>query len=184
VDLVSPAPAAPDATDLPCTTVGRLLWQGGAGAAPEVTPVRRGLSPSDLGDLFGQPLAAVLSMARPDGSVLSRPVWHLFLDGRFRFEFPAADRKIQLLETDPRATVVLAEDAYPYRAIEVRGRVRMTTERYHEIGAAICARYVEAFDPTGDVTSYLSAEPGVIATLEPAVVTCWDYADDAMMPPS
>jgi nitroimidazol reductase NimA-like FMN-containing flavoprotein (pyridoxamine 5'-phosphate oxidase superfamily) len=146
--------------------------------------VRRGLSPGDLGDLFDQPLTAVLSMARPDGTVFSRPVWHRFADGRFVFQFPAGDRKIAMIERDPRATVLLAEDAFPYRAIEVRGRIRVTSADYHRIGSAICEPYVQAFDPTTDVAAYLSEEPGVIVELEPAVTTCWDYADDAMMPPT
>jgi hypothetical protein len=145
--------------------------------------VRRGLAPSDLGDLFDQPLAAVLSIAMPDGSVFSRPVWHRFMDGRFAFEFPAGDRKIVMLEREARATVVLAEDAFPYRAIEVRGRIHMSPDRYFEIGAAICQPYVDAFDPTADVSAYLSAEAGMIAVLDPELTTCWDYADDAMMPP-
>lgn len=146
--------------------------------------MRRGLKPSDLGDLFDQPLAAVLSIGLPDGSVFSRPVWHRFWDGRFVFEFPAGDRKIAMLERDARATVVLAEDAHPYRAIEVRGRILMSADRYHEIGAAICQPYVRVFDPAADVLAYLSDEPGMIAELEPDVTTCWDYADDAMMPPA
>jgi hypothetical protein len=146
--------------------------------------MRRGLAPTDLGDLFDQPLAAVLSLGLPDGSVFSRPVWHRFLDGRFVFEFPAGDRKIAMLERDPRATVLLAEDAYPYRAIEVRGRLRVSTDRYHEIGALICRPYLDAFDPTADVSAYLSEEAGMIAQLDPEVTTCWDYADDGMMPPT
>ena len=146
--------------------------------------MRRGLAPSDLGDLFDQPLAASLSIGLPDGSIFSRPVWHRFVDGRFVFQFPAGDRKIAMLERDPGATVVLAENAYPYRAIEVRGRIKMSGHRYHEIGAAICRPYVEAFDPGADVFAYLSDELGMIADLEPAVTTCWDYADDAMMPPA
>jgi len=146
--------------------------------------MRRGLNPSDLGDLFDQPLAAVLSIGLPDGSVFSRPVWHRFMDGRFVFEFPAGDRKIGMLERDSRATVVLAEDAFPYRAIEVRGRIQMSAERYHEIGEAICQPYVAAFDPAADVSAYLSHEPGMIAELHADLTTCWDYADDAMMPPA
>jgi Pyridoxamine 5'-phosphate oxidase len=146
--------------------------------------VRRGLAPSDLGDLFDQPRAAVISMTLPDGRVFSRPIWHRFRDGRFVFQFPDGDRKIRLLEADPRATVVLAEDAHPYRAIEVRGRVRMTREGYHMVGLDICRPYVEAYDPTTDVSAYLSDDPGMIAELEPDVMTCWDYADDAMMPPA
>src|SRR5262245_60557699 len=112
--------------------------------------MRVGLVPADLGDLFDRPRTAVLSIGRPDGSVFSRPVWHRFIEGRFVLQFPDGDRKIAMLERDPRATIVLAEDAFPYRAIEVRGRVRMTRERYHEIAAAICRPYVEAFDPTSD----------------------------------
>jgi Pyridoxamine 5'-phosphate oxidase len=146
--------------------------------------MRRGLVPSDLGDLFDLPRAAVISMTLPDGRVFSRPIWHRFLAGRFVFQFPDGDRKILLLEADPRATVVLAEDAHPYRAIEVRGRVRMTRDGYHEVGLDICRPYVEAFDPTTHVSAYLSDDPGMIAELEPDVMTCWDYADDAMMPPS
>lgn len=41
-----------------------------------------------------------------------------------------------MLERDPRATVLLAENAFPYRAIEVRGRIRMTRDGYREIGLA------------------------------------------------
>jgi hypothetical protein len=145
--------------------------------------MRRGLAPSDLGDLFEQPRAAVISMRLADGRVFSRPIWHRFVAGQFVFQFPAGDRKIPLLEADPRATVVLAEDAHPYRAIEVRGRVRMTRDGYHETGLEICRPYVEAFDPLTDVSAYLSVDPGVIAVLEADVTTCWDYADDAMMPP-
>jgi hypothetical protein len=145
--------------------------------------MRRGLSPADLGDLFDQPLTAVMSIARPDGTVLSRPVWHRFVDGRFVFQFPAGDRKIALLARDPRVTVLLAEDAFPYRAIEVRGRLRVTGQDYHRIGSMICDPYIRAYDPTTDVAAYLSAEPGVIVGLDPDVTNCWDYADDAMMPP-
>ena len=146
--------------------------------------MRRGLAPSDLGDLFDQPRAAVISMSLPSGSVFSRPIWHRFVAGRFTFQCPAGDRKIAILEADPRATVVLAEDAHPYRAIEVRGRVRMTREGYHDIGLGIIRPYVEAYDPTTDPSAYLSVEAGVVAELDPEVVTCWDYADDAMMPPT
>lgn len=145
--------------------------------------MRRGLTPSDLGDLFEQPLAAVISLPLADGSVFSRPVWHRWIDGRFVFEFPAGDRKIAMLQRDPRATVVLAENAFPYRAIEVRGRMTMSSARYHEIAADICRPYVEAFAPGADVSAYMSDEPGMIGELVAEITTCWDYADDEMMSP-
>ena len=106
--------------------------------------MRRGLEPSDLGDLFEQPLAAVMSIGLADGSVFSRPVWHRWIDGKFVFQFPFGDRKISMLGRDPRATVVLAENAYPYRAIEVRGRITMSPDGYHEISTAICQPAVDS----------------------------------------
>jgi hypothetical protein len=146
--------------------------------------MRRGLAPSDLGDLFDQPLAAVLSLGLPDGRVFSRPVWHRFIGGQFVLQFPAGDRKIAMVERDPRATVLLAENAYPYRAIEVRGRMRLTDGDYHEVAGAICQPYLDAYAPTADLAAYMSAEPGAIARLEPEITNCWDYADDTKMQPS
>jgi len=145
--------------------------------------MRRRLTASDLGDLFERPRTAVLSIGLADGSVFSRPVWHRLIDGRFVFQFPAGDRKIAMLQRDPRATVVLAEDAFPYRAIEVRGRMTMSPDRYNEIAAEICRPYVEAFAPTADVAAYMSGEPGMIGELEAEVTNCWDYADEEMMSP-
>jgi hypothetical protein len=145
--------------------------------------MRRGLTPNDLGDLFDRPLAAVASLIRPDGTIFSRPVWHRFEHGRFTFEFPAGDRKITMLERDPRITVLLAENEFPYRSIEVRGKARMSRVGYHERGMAICRRYLEAYDPDAPVEAYLSDEAGVIVEVDAEVTTCWDYADEAMLPP-
>lgn len=144
--------------------------------------MRRGLSPVALGDLFELPLTAVLSIAQPDGTVFSRPVWHSWQTDRFVIQFPAGDRKIAMVERDGRVTVLLAENAFPYRAIEVRGRARMSEDRYRERAIEICRRYVEAYDPATPVESYVSATPGRIVEIEADITHCWDYADDAMMP--
>jgi len=144
--------------------------------------MRRGLSPDTLGDLFDLPLAAVLSIAQPDGTVFSRPVWHSWQSGRFVIQFPAGDRKIAMLERDRRVTVLLAENAFPYRAIEVRGRARLSEGRYRERAIEICRRYVEAYDPGTPVESYVIDMPGRIVEIEAEVMHCWDYADDFRMP--
>ena len=94
---------------------------------PRGPSMRRGLSPDALGDLFDLPLSAVLSLAKPDGTVFSRPVWHRWEAGRFTIQLPAGDRKIAMLERDSRLTLLLAEQAWPYRGIEVRGRARMSS---------------------------------------------------------
>jgi hypothetical protein len=145
-------------------------------------PMRLHLEPEDLGDLFDLPLCAIVSIAKPDGTVFSRPVWHRWEAGRFVIQFPAGDRKIAMLERDSRLTVLLAENAFPYRAIEVRGRARMTEDGYRERAIEINRPYVEAYDPLTSVERYMSEEPGRIVEVDADVTNCWDYADDEMMP--
>ena len=144
--------------------------------------MRRGLSPDQLGDLFDLPLAAVVSLAKADGTVFARPVWHRWDGARFLIQLPAGDRKIAMLGRDDRITLLLAENARPYRGIEVRGHARVLPGGYRELAMGICRRYVEAYDPASPVEAYVSAEPGVIVALEPDVMNAWDYADDQLMP--
>jgi len=138
--------------------------------------VRRNLQPSDLGDLLDRPLNAVLGLHRQDGSILLTPVWHLFKNGSFYFQVPGGDRKIAMLERDPRCSILVAENERPYRAIEAKGQGWVTTDDYPDLGPEIVRRYVEAYDPAATVSDYL-LEGGVIVRIEPTTLRAWDYAD-------
>src|SRR5436190_501691 len=119
--------------------------------------MRRNLRPEELGDLLSLPLNGILALHRKYGSILQTPIWHQWHGGVFRFQVPAGDRKIAMLERDPRVSMIVAENEHPYRAIEVRGRANVTTDGYREVGFAIVERYVRAYDPTAAVEAYLSA---------------------------
>ncbi len=140
--------------------------------------MRRNLRPEDLGDLLEQPLNAIVGVHRVDGSILLTPVWHLFRDGAFWFQVPGGDRKIRMLERDARVSLIVSEDARPYRAIEASGLARLSTDDYDQLGPAIVRRYVQAYDPGARVADYL-LEGGVIVRLEPEAIRAWDYADAA-----
>jgi PPOX class probable F420-dependent enzyme len=140
--------------------------------------MRRNLDPSDLGDLLDRPLNAILGLHREDGSILLTPVWHLFKGGSFYFQVPGGDRKILMLERDPRCSMLVAENERPYRAIEVRGEARTSTADYAELGLEIVRRYVEAYDPGAKPADYL-LEGGVVVRIEPTTIRAWDYADAA-----
>jgi PPOX class probable F420-dependent enzyme len=140
--------------------------------------VRRNLDPSELGDLLDRPLNAVLGLHREDGSILLTPVWHLFRGGSFYFQVPGGDRKIAMLERDPRCSMLVAENERPYRAIEIRGEARTSTDDYAELGLEIVRRYVEAYDPGVTPGDYL-LEGGVVVRIEPTDIRAWDYADAA-----
>jgi pyridoxamine 5'-phosphate oxidase-like protein len=140
--------------------------------------VRRNLRPAELGDLLDRPLNAVLGLHRGDGSILLTPVWHLFKRGTFYFQVPGGDRKISMLQRDPRCSILVAENEHPYRAIEARGMGQMSTDDYPTIGPEIVRRYVEAHDPGAKITDYLLVG-GVVVRIEPTVIRAWDYADAA-----
>jgi PPOX class probable F420-dependent enzyme len=140
--------------------------------------VRRNLDPSELGDLLDRPLNAILGLHREDGSILLTPVWHLFKNGSFYFQVPGGDRKIAMLQRDPRCSMLVAENELPYRAIEVRGEARTSTGDYEELGLEIVRRYVEAYDPGATPAEYLLAG-GVVVRIEPTTMRAWDYADAA-----
>ena len=144
--------------------------------------MRKGLGPDALGDLLDLPLAATISIAKPDGTVFSRPVWHRWESGRFVIQLPAGDRKIAMLERDDRLTILLAENQAPYRGLEIRGRARLRSDDYRARAIEICRRYVEAYDPNTPVESYVSDEPGRIVEIDADVTNGWDYADADLMP--
>jgi PPOX class probable F420-dependent enzyme len=134
------------------------------------------LRPEDLGDLLDQPRNAIIAIHRADGSILLTPVWHLFRGGAFHFQVPGDDRKIGMLQRDPRISLLVAEDEHPYRGIEVSGVARVSADGYADIGRAIVQRYVAAFDPGADPADYL-LEGGVVVRLEATIMRAWDYAD-------
>ena len=145
--------------------------------------MRRNLQPSDLGDLLDRPLNAVLGLHREDGSILLTPVWHLFRQGSFYFQVPGGDRKIVMLERDPRCTILIAENEHPYRGIEARGEARTSTDDYAALGIEIVRRYVEAHDPGAQPADYL-LDGGVIVRVEATAIRAWDYADAAYVSPT
>jgi nitroimidazol reductase NimA-like FMN-containing flavoprotein (pyridoxamine 5'-phosphate oxidase superfamily) len=143
--------------------------------------VRTRLRPEDLGDLLSLGLNAVLALHREDGRVMLRPVWHEWADGGFTVFMPPGDRKPAMLRRDRRVTLLVAESAYPYRSIEVRGVAAEAAEPYAIGARRIAARYVDE----RLIGAYIGEpETGTLIRVEPEVVNAWDYADDDFASPS
>jgi PPOX class probable F420-dependent enzyme len=134
--------------------------------------MHKDLRPDELGDLLEQPLVAVLATYRRDGTVLLSPVWHRWRDGGFDVVTDRGGIKERHLRRDPRASVLVYEDAPPYRGIEVSGEARLESS-----GVAfreIAIRYL------GEQAGTAYAEQVVDETLirlEPGRVRAWDFAD-------
>jgi PPOX class probable F420-dependent enzyme len=137
--------------------------------------VRRNLAVEDLGDLLELPLVAVLATYQRDGSVLLSPVWHQWRAGGFDVVTHHSDVKAMHLRRDPRASIVVCDDAPPYRGIELRTRVRLATTGVHEIMERLARRYL------GDAEGAAYAERGgddTLIRLEPGELRAWDFSDE------
>ena len=136
--------------------------------------MRRDLGPNDLGDLLDQPLLAVLATRLKDGSTLLSPVWHEWGDGGFSVCIPAGDPKLAQIERDPRVSIVVSENALPYRGIEVRGVAAPSRRPFAATMRRLALRH---FGPGADGL-YPDSVAGVVVRIEPGRIRCWDFADD------
>src|SRR5215467_9924839 len=106
--------------------------------------MRKGLAMSDLGDLAEQRLVAVLATYRRDGTVLLSPVWHEWRDGGFNVVTGTSGVKAEHLQRDPRASIVVYDDAPPYRGIELRASAKLSRPDDKSIVRRIATRYLGA----------------------------------------
>lgn len=136
--------------------------------------MNRGLTPDQLDGLLDEPHLATLATFRKDGSVLQSPLWYIWEDGGFTLAMAAGDGKLKHLARDSRVTIVVAEDALPYRGFEVRGLAELTDRPYAPTITRIARRYV---GPQGE-SFYADSHGGVVVRIEPGDMRGWDFRDD------
>ncbi|MBA2254524.1 MAG: TIGR03618 family F420-dependent PPOX class oxidoreductase [Chloroflexi bacterium] len=138
--------------------------------------MRTNLQPTDLGDLLDQPLIAVLATRRRDDTVMLSPVWFEWRDGGFNvWAESEANGKVRHLLRDPRASIVVANQEWPYKGIEVRGTATVSGDGFFEVLERTGTRYLGAESGARMVASYA---PGVVIRIEPGELRAWDYADE------
>jgi PPOX class probable F420-dependent enzyme len=136
--------------------------------------VNRGLSVEQLGGLLDDRRLAHLATFRKDGTVLLSPIWYIWEDGGFTLGIAAGDGKLKHLERDPRVTIVVSEDDFPYRGFEVRGIARLLEVPYGPEVRRIAARYV---GPEA-AHFYDDDHGGTVVRIEPGDSRGWDFRDD------
>jgi PPOX class probable F420-dependent enzyme len=142
--------------------------------------VRKGLTPSELGDLLELPLVAVLATYRRDGSVLLSPVWHEWRDGGFNVQVYSGDVKATHLRHDPRASIVVCDDGAPYRGLELRTEARLGDEQADSMMLRIATRYLGPEAGRRYAESAGGAEI-LVVRLEPGTLRAWDFADEPLL---
>ncbi|MCB1749904.1 MAG: TIGR03618 family F420-dependent PPOX class oxidoreductase [Gammaproteobacteria bacterium] len=140
--------------------------------------MRTRLTADDLPELLEQPLLAVLATHRSDGSVLLSPVWHEWRDGGFSIVIEADDVKSRHIRRDPRVTVIVAEQAPPYRTLEVTGEAALSRPaEINRILDRIAVRYLGEANGRAYMEE-MADFAGELLRLQPGRVRGWDYRDE------
>ncbi len=89
--------------------------------------------PPLLRQLLDRRAFAVLSTVNADGSPQSSVIWATHTGDEIVFSTILGRRKTRNMERDPRVSVCVYDPADPYRYVEVRGTVTMTTDGGDEL---------------------------------------------------
>ena len=123
------------------------------------------LIPDTHHDLFTKPLVATCITIMPDGQPHGTIIWCRLNGTHIQFGLLNDTQKYTNLQANPLVSLVIVDTNEPYRYIEVRGTVTMSSENASEIIMDIARKYHR---PDFDI------EPGkdrrVIATLTPTKV--------------
>jgi PPOX class probable F420-dependent enzyme len=128
------------------------------------------LTPSAAATFLEEPLVATFATYRRDGSVLLSPVWHEWTGALFHVLVDRDNIKVKHVRHDPRASIVVYENAPPYRGVEASGITTLTDVAYDEILARIGARYLPGGLPAG------LAPDGLVLELRPGRMRSWSLA--------
>ncbi len=121
---------------------------------------------------------AVMATTRQDGTPLLSPVWYEYADGMFRVVIDQGDAKDRHLQRQRWLTLVIAEQAFPYRGVEAAGSAELRDEGALEATTRMAKRYLT---PEA-ARSYLAKTadvPGRLVQLRPERIRAWDFLDFA-----
>ena len=138
--------------------------------------MRTDVGPEDLGDLLEAPLIAILATRRRDDSVMLSPVWFEWHDGGVNIWVPTPEGgKVAHVQRDPRVTVVIANQDWPYQGFELRGEATISAEPFYDVLRRTALRY-DGREAAERMVA--EADPGVVIRVEPGVMGAWDYVDE------
>lgn len=140
--------------------------------------MRTGLGVEDMRGLLEQPLIAVLATRRSDDSIMLSPVWFEWFEGGIGIWVPTIEGgKVAHIRRDPRVTVVVANQDWPYKGFELRGEATVSTDPddFYGVLRRTALRYEGPEAAERMVSSY---PPGAVIRIEPGVVRAWDYEDE------
>jgi PPOX class probable F420-dependent enzyme len=98
--------------------------------------------PERMRELLDQRAFGVLATINPDGGPQTSVIWATYEGDEILFSTILGRRKTRNMQRDPRVSLCVYDREDPYRTVEVRGTVSMTTEG----GDELIGRLSQAYD--------------------------------------
>lgn len=130
----------------------------------------------DLLGFLDRPITSVLATHGREGRVRLSPVWHEWRDGGFNIVSLEGSEKVHQIRRDPRVSLVVAEQTYPWTGVEVRCEARILTGGVEAVARRINIRYEGA--ERGEDSTQEPAPGSVLLRLEPGELRTWNYSDE------
>lgn len=119
---------------------------------------------------------AVIATARLDGTPLLSPVWYEYAGGIFRVVVNQGDAKDRHLQRNRWLTLVVAEQAFPYRGVEVAGNADLSDAGASDATVRMAKRYLTP-EAARSYLSKIAEVPSRLVQLKPESVRAWDFLD-------
>lgn len=99
------------------------------------------MTATELREFLSQPLVAVLSTLRPNGSLHAAPVWFEYENERFFVWTDAASVKVRNLTANPTASLCVATHTEPYQYVSAEGPCTIASDGLRPRALSIARRY-------------------------------------------
>jgi len=140
--------------------------------------ILRSMGKLQLGDvlpLLESPAPAALVVYRLDGSAHLSPVWFRWTGEAFEVVIAEGDGKLEHLEHDRRASLLVFEAVQPFRGIEVDGMAELRHEGVREARLSIASRYLGS--EGGLALAERRGDRGMVLSLRPEHPRVWDLSE-------
>jgi PPOX class probable F420-dependent enzyme len=127
--------------------------------------------------LLSRPNVAVVAVTAPDGAPHAVPTWYEYQGGEIVFHTAKSAFKYRCLAHDPRITLCVDTRKPPYKAVILKGRVRMEERMDFERTMRMAIAYLGEKEGRAYANS-LKGEKVVVVSFRPNRVISWDYAQE------
>ena len=136
-----------------------------------------------LEELLSGPHIARLSTINPDGTPHTMPIWYEWRDNQIHVSTQADQVKVKNMARDPRVTVLIDTEDFPYRGVMIYGTAELDFEDAERKRVSIFERYIGSrADAESAARGLASKWDPVVAHITPTRMISFDYTKGSLQP--